>query len=90
MSEACPLCYTPLIQQVLQPTKALKTCPNESCVYPFNLATAELSSRGLLYTVSDDAIVAPMLAQMEAAGIDQRIAHFIVRPDDDINHHHQF
>lgn len=89
MSEACPLCFSPLVQQVLQPTKALKTCTNESCVFPFNLNTAELSAQGLLYTVNDDAIVAPMLPQMEAAGVDPRLAYFIVRPDDDIHQHPQ-
>lgn len=89
MSEACPLCSSPLIQQVLQPTKALKTCTNESCVFPFNLNTAELSAQGILYTVNDDAIVAPMLPQIEAAGVDPRLAYFIVRPDDDIHQHPQ-
>lgn len=83
-SPTCPLCRTGLKQHLLQPKLALVACPNEQCVYPFNLSTEELKRQNLIVEVTTGDIMNGMRAKLELAGVNVRIAEFISREDEDL------
>lgn len=72
-------------RQLIQPTKAVYVCANETCVYPFNLLVAELYHQGLVVDdITDAVIVESMKQTMVSAGVDKKMAQFITRNDRDI------
>lgn len=83
----CPLCSTPLKQHLLQPTLSIIACPQETCIFPFNLTVAQLHEQNLLITdITQEDIMNGMYSKMvDEADVDGKIAHFISRNDDDIN-----
>lgn len=82
----CPLCSAELRQCLLQPSLSIISCPRETCVFPFNLTVAELHDQNLLITdvTSDDIMKGVYHKMVTEAEVDEKIASFIARSDEDI------
>lgn len=71
-------------KHLLSSTQAIISCPNEVCIYPFNLSMDEIRSRGLIVRTSEAEIMEQMGEKLAGAEIDPRTARFIIRTDGDI------
>ncbi|KAK6200092.1 uncharacterized protein RJT21DRAFT_120994, partial [Scheffersomyces amazonensis] len=82
----CPLCSTALRQHLLQPTLSIISCPNEKCIYPFNLSISEMKQNNLILpNITNSDIMYHMESKMvNEAQVDKNIARFISKQDDDI------
>lgn len=82
----CPLCATPLRQNLLQPSISLISCPSVSCIFPFNLSINELHDNNLILSnITTSDIMSNMKSRMvDDANVDPQIANFITREDHDI------
>ncbi|KAM9926059.1 hypothetical protein OXX80_006614 [Metschnikowia pulcherrima] len=81
----CPLCAAELRKHLLSSSQAMISCPNESCVYPFNLSMEEIRSQGLTIRTNESEIMAQMQEKLARADIDSRTAQFMTKPDTDIS-----
>lgn len=81
---SCPLCGEGLRQNLLLTNLAVVACPSEDCVFPFNLSIAEMELRNLILRVSELVIMEKMHVKLQNAKIEQKVANFISRSDEDI------
>lgn len=82
----CPLCGAGLAKNLLLPSLSIVACPNESCVYPFNLSVEELQRQMLIVKVSEAEIMGQMREKLELADIDAKVSEFMVREDHEVMH----
>lgn len=80
----CPVCFTLLRQNLLLLGLSIISCPNQGCVYPFNLLLAELQEKKLLVKVSERDIMKGMQEKLASAEIDTKLADFIARDDSEV------
>lgn len=78
----CPLCGLDLRQNLLLTSLAILVCTHESCIYPFNMSMEEIQQKRLMVRTSEREIVAKMAPKLVSAGVDGRVASFIVKEDD--------
>lgn len=77
----CPLCKEDLKQHLLLTTQAMVSCPNKSCVYPFNLSMEEIWEKGHIMQTNEQQIMRQMLPKLQDAGIEDKVSKFIVHHD---------
>lgn len=80
----CPLCGTGIKKNLLLTSLALLTCPDENCVYPYNLTIEEIQRQKLVVQVTEADIMHQMSPKLTEAGVDFEINHFIVKSDPDV------
>lgn len=80
----CPLCGTPLKKNLLLTSLALLSCPQEKCLYPFNLTMEEIQQKKLVIQVTEADIMRQMSDKLNQAGVDAEINLFIVREDSEV------
>lgn len=78
----CPLCGLQLKQNLLSTSLAILVCSHELCIYPFNMTMDEIQEKRLMMRTSEREILTKMSAKMAEAGIDDRVASFMVKEDD--------
>lgn len=80
----CPLCSTGLKKNLLLASLALLSCPNEQCVYPFNLTMEEIQLKKLVIKVTEAEIMRQMTDKLSEAGVESELSNFIARDDPEV------
>lgn len=80
----CPLCGTGIKKNLLLTSLALLTCPDEKCVYPYNLTIEEIQRQKLIVQVTEGDIMHQMSHKLTEAGVDFEINLFIVKSDPEV------
>lgn len=80
----CPLCKTRLKKNLLLSSLAILICPNEACVYPFNLTMPQIQQKRLVIHVTESEILSLMADKFSQAGVDSKIQQFLMKYDPDV------